>query len=156
MFADEALIEHEKKQDAKDKVTRSDDVIALCVKEKMIGVALIKRANNEHRKLLTTIRDQHVLRIDVYSNSCTKRTSYWKTTAPPIKTNETTTPGGEVEDHQEEEYSWEGGSVHGEEEIEEEDTRALFNSLRITRSCQDLTVGSRLERHATSVINLGI
>ena len=67
MFADEALIEHEKKQDAKDKAIRSDDVIALCVNEKMIGVALIKRANNEHRKLLTTIRDQHVLRIDVYS-----------------------------------------------------------------------------------------
>ena len=109
MFADEALIEHEKKQDAKDKAIRSDDVITLCVNEKMIGVALIKRANNEHRKLLTTIRDQHVLRIDVYSNSCTKRTSYWKTTAPPIKTNETTTLDGDVEDHQEKKYSWEGG-----------------------------------------------
>ena len=61
MFADKSLFEYKKKADKETNPTtkRSDVEIANAVREKMTGVAYIKRANEDSQKVLTFIRDQH-------------------------------------------------------------------------------------------------
>ena len=69
IFDDKGLIEHETKkdQDQLSSVRRSEEQIKKDVKEKMMGLMVIKRANKlKYGKLLTTIRDQHSFGIDVY------------------------------------------------------------------------------------------
>ena len=68
MFADNALLNHERNVDAlqvgvKD---RSEDERKLCVRVKMMGVALLKRGKVNYEKLIQAIRDQHAFGVDVY------------------------------------------------------------------------------------------
>ena len=70
MFEDEVLIKYEKNEDKKIGATkRSDEQIVLCVREKLMGVAFIKRSKHDHKKLIKTIRDQHAFGLDVYPNT---------------------------------------------------------------------------------------
>ena len=71
MFADEALIKHEESQDVKNGLNppRSEFALKKDVREKMMAIALIKRAKFDYKKLITTIRDQHAFGIDVYPNT---------------------------------------------------------------------------------------
>ena len=53
MFADKTFIEHEKEEDKKNGTTvRDDREIRLCVREKMMAVALVKRSKTENKKLI--------------------------------------------------------------------------------------------------------
>ena len=68
MFADDALIKYEANQGIKNELEppRSKATLKKDVREKMMAVALIKRAKFDYKKLITTIRDQHAFGIDVY------------------------------------------------------------------------------------------
>ena len=67
MFADGVLIKYEKDEDNKVGATkRSDEQIEVCMRDKLMGVALIKRSKHDHKKLIKTIRDQHAFGLDVY------------------------------------------------------------------------------------------
>ena len=71
MIADDALFEYEKKSDTKagPTVLRTDAEIANCVREKMMGIAYLKRANEDSQKVLTSIRDQYTFGMDVYTDT---------------------------------------------------------------------------------------
>ena len=68
LFNDEALIDYEKNKDKTEgKATDSDEKYAEKVREKMMGVALLKRADDErYAELKLSIRDQFAFGIDVY------------------------------------------------------------------------------------------
>ena len=71
MFADKTLINHEKKLDTKASLSlpRDNIEVAKCVREKLMGVAYLKRVNAEGQQVLTLIRDHHTFGIDVYPNT---------------------------------------------------------------------------------------
>ena len=80
MFADKALIEHEKEEDKKNgTAVRDDREIRLCIKEKMMAVALVKRSKTENKKLIQKIRDQHAFVINVYPKNYMMLTNYFAT-----------------------------------------------------------------------------
>ena len=61
MFADKTLIENEKEEDKKNGATARDDrEIRLCVREKMMAVALVKRSETENKKLIKTGTNMHL------------------------------------------------------------------------------------------------
>ena len=67
MFADDALMIHEKKIDTLVGTNvRTDKEKRLCVREKMMGIALLKRGKGKYEKLIQAIRDQHAFGVDVY------------------------------------------------------------------------------------------
>ena len=68
LFANDALYNHKGDLDAlqvgvKD---RTEDKKMICVREKMIGIALLKRGKIKYEKLIQAIRDQHAFSVDVY------------------------------------------------------------------------------------------
>ena len=74
MFADDALINLAKDSDVKkEKITKKDEDYKSIVRDKTLGVGLLKRANqHKYGKLMTSIRDQHSFKKDVYSKSITE------------------------------------------------------------------------------------
>ena len=71
MFADDALVNLEKEKDVKEGVAaRQEEEYRGIVRGKMLGVAFLKRANqHKYNKLMTSIRDQHSFKKDVYPKS---------------------------------------------------------------------------------------
>ena len=64
---DDALIGVERKEyDTKWRYIKSDDEYKQIIREKTMGVLLIKRTNNKYNILLTIIRDQHSFNFDAY------------------------------------------------------------------------------------------
>ena len=67
IFSDNALINYEKREDDKKGIHRkSGEEYRQVVRGKLMGVALIKRANTKNTKLLTSVRNQHSFNFDVY------------------------------------------------------------------------------------------
>ena len=68
IFADDALIKYEKLEDkGKSIVKKENDIYKKIVRNKMMGLELIKRENNKkYDKLLTSICDQNHFNIDIY------------------------------------------------------------------------------------------
>ena len=68
MFVDETLVNHEKKMDVKNGDTpKLNEDYETIVRDKLMGVWLIKRASRKkNHKLLTNINDQFSFNIDVY------------------------------------------------------------------------------------------
>ena len=68
MFSDKTLTKAEKAKDEEEGATeKSDDAYKIIVKDKMLGVAFIKRADKErYGKLMKSIRDNHAFKKDVY------------------------------------------------------------------------------------------
>ena len=68
MFADDALVNLEKGKDLKKGITaKRDEEYGEIVRGEMLGVAFLKRANqHKYSKLMTSIRDQHSFKKDVY------------------------------------------------------------------------------------------
>ena len=71
MFPCEGLIKMEREKDIEKGLTGKSDVeYKKVVQDKMLGVAFIKRANDKvYNKLITSIRDQHSFKKDVYPKS---------------------------------------------------------------------------------------
>ena len=68
MFSDEMLITLENEKDVKKgNVTKENEEYKNIVRNKMLGVACLKRANpRKYGRLMTSIRDQHSFKKDVY------------------------------------------------------------------------------------------
>ena len=68
MFTDDALVDYKTELDklATGVKDRTDEEKKLCVREKMMGIALLKRSKDSNRSLLQAIRDQHAFGMDVY------------------------------------------------------------------------------------------
>ena len=68
LFNDEALVAYEKDKDKKEGKTRTNDEEYIeRVKDKMMAVALLKRADEDrYAELKISVRDQFAFGIDVY------------------------------------------------------------------------------------------
>ena len=64
---------------------RTENERKSCVREKMMGIALLKTGKITYKKLVQVIRDQNAFCIDVYPNNYTTLTSCWKATSQPKK-----------------------------------------------------------------------
>ena len=71
MFPYEGLVKIEREKDVEKGLTGKSDVdYKKVVREKMLGIVFIKRANDKvYTKLITSIRDQHSFKKDVYPKS---------------------------------------------------------------------------------------
>ena len=71
MFSDGLLVKTEKEKDKNNGLPiKTDAEYSLIAKEKMLGVAFLKRADQQrYGKLMTSIRDQHSFKNDVYPES---------------------------------------------------------------------------------------
>ena len=71
MFSDGLLVKTEKEKDKNNGLPiKTDAEYSLIVNEKILGVAFLKRADQQrYSKLMTSIRDQHLFKHDVYPKS---------------------------------------------------------------------------------------